>query len=82
MQASVLKDEARKTIERLQTMRDEVRLQLHLAGMEAKDQWKRLEPRIQQVADRVATDGSEGAKAALHEITEELRAFRASLEKH
>jgi hypothetical protein len=30
----------------LQQLRDEIRLKLHLASMEAKDEWSRLEPQV------------------------------------
>lgn len=82
MDTAIWKDEARKAIDRLQSVRDEIRVQLHLAGMDAKDRWRSLEPRIQEVTDRLAHEGSEGAKKAFHEIAEEAKAFRASLDRH
>lgn len=82
MNTATWRDEARKAVDRLQSVRDEIRVQLHLAGMDAKDRWRDLEPRIQEVTDRLAREGSEGAKAAFHELMEELRTFRASLERH
>lgn len=82
MDTAIWKDEARKAVDRLQSVRDEIRVQLHLAGMDAKDRWRSLEPRVQEVTDRLAREGSEGAKKAFQEIMDEVKAFRASLERH
>lgn len=58
----------RKEIEQrraeLETLRDEIRVRMHLAGMEAKERWSKLEPRIDAFEQRArhATD------EALHEL--------------
>src|SRR6185436_13789608 len=44
-----LKSELRKSLERLQTLRDEVRVRLHLGSLELKDQWRKLEPHLGDV---------------------------------
>jgi predicted nucleic acid-binding Zn-ribbon protein len=36
----------------LKTMRDEIRIKLHLAGMDARDAWQKLEPRIDELEAR------------------------------
>lgn len=82
MDTALWKDEARKAVDRLQSVRDEIRVQLHLAGMDAKDRWHGLEPRIQDVTDRLLREGSEGAKKAFQEIVDEVKTFRASLVRH
>jgi uncharacterized coiled-coil DUF342 family protein len=33
----------------LKAMRDEIRIKLHLAGMDAKDAWAKIEPRIDKL---------------------------------
>jgi uncharacterized coiled-coil DUF342 family protein len=33
----------------LRAMRDEIRIKLHLAGMDAKDAWAKIEPRIDKL---------------------------------
>lgn len=57
----------------LKQLRDEIRLEIHLASMEAKEAWKNLEPRIH------------GAEHASHEALEGLlkqyREFRSGLKK-
>ena len=42
-----------KTLVRLEALRDEVRLKLHLAGMELKDEWARIEPEVRDAAHSV-----------------------------
>jgi hypothetical protein len=34
---------------------DEIRVRLHLAGMEAKDAWKKVEPKVEAFEGRVAS---------------------------
>ena len=63
----------------LRALRDEIRLELHLAGMEAKEAWKRLEPRIRDAEGKVERSVSSATHAALRELTESVREFRASL---
>ena len=42
----------------LQRLADEIRVKVHLAGMDAKDAWAKLEPRLETYQDKVhqATD--------------------------
>lgn len=82
METTALKGEARKALDTLQSLRDEIRLQIHLAGMDAKDRWHELEPRIESALVRAADGGSEIGKTLLHELTEELHKLRASLRSH
>ena len=48
-----LKRESQKVVEELQTLRDEIRLKMHLAGAEGKDAWNKLEPQLSQFEQRV-----------------------------
>ena len=73
-----LKNELRKSLSLLRTLRDEVRVSLHLAGMEAKDQWAKLEPRVNEV-ERAAHEASEASRAAIAETVEQVKKLRDSL---
>jgi hypothetical protein len=73
-----LKTELHKSIALLGTLRDEVRVSLHLAGMEAKDQWAKLEPELTKV-ERAAHDASDASRTAVHEAVKSLKVFRDSL---
>lgn len=57
----------------LQRIADDIRLQLHLGGMEAKDAWSRLEPRLSHF-DRQASEVTSEVARGLKEVGQELRA--------
>lgn len=73
-----LKKELEKGVTRLQTLRDEVRVRLHLAGMDLKEQWKKLEPHLEEV-EKKAADVTDDARAMLGEAVKKLEKLRASL---
>ena len=73
-----LKDEVKKNLENLQTLRDEVRVKIHLAGMELKNQWTKLEPRLDEV-EKAAHDITESSRAALADAIKRLEQLRESL---
>ena len=41
-----LKEELKKSVAALRTLRDEVRVKIHLAGLDAKTEWNKLEPHL------------------------------------
>ena len=66
MNTTDLKNEISRDLGKMQTLRDEVRLKLHLAGMDAKDEWNKLEPQL-LVAERAAeTFTEESYETCLH----------------
>ena len=66
-----LKSDLRKSLERLQTLRDEVRVRLHLGTLEVKDQWRKLEPHLGDVEKR-AEELTEASRAAIHDALKRL----------
>jgi hypothetical protein len=73
-----LKSEVEKTVALLQTLRDEVRVKVRLAGMDAKDRWKALEPELAKV-ERATQEVSEAARDAATKGVKALKEFLASL---
>jgi hypothetical protein len=74
-----LKVELKKSLELLRTIRDEVRVKMHLAGMEAKEEaWKKLEPLL-DAAERTAHEASDASRAAVADAVKRLKAFRETL---
>ncbi|MGZ3479626.1 MAG: hypothetical protein ACXWK8_01940 [Myxococcaceae bacterium] len=73
-----LKSELKKGVDLLRTLRDEVKVKLHLAGMDAKDQWAKLEPELSKV-ERAADQATESSKKLLDETLKRLKAIRDSL---
>jgi LPS O-antigen subunit length determinant protein (WzzB/FepE family) len=74
-----LKNELQKSLGLLKTLRDEVRVRLHLASMDIKDQWKKIEPRLEDAEKKAVEQVSEASRAALTEAVKRLEKFRASL---
>ena len=76
-----MKADLQKSLESLQTLRDEIRVRIHLAGMEVKDLWNKLEPRLLE-AERLAEEATETSRAALHDLLERAKELRSSLHQH
>lgn len=75
-------DDLKKTLAELRTMADEIRVQLHLAGMDAKDKWNRdLEPKLFSFEKRVELEVTAATKTAAHDLREAMHHFRGSLKK-
>ena len=75
--ATELKDEIKKGLDSLQALRDEVRVKLHLAGMEVKAEWNKLEPHIFDVEQK-AHEASDASRHAVAEAVEKLKKLRDS----
>ena len=79
-----LKRESQKVVEELQTLRDEIRLKMHLAGAEGKDAWNKLEPQLSQFEQRVgqaADDSLEELRKAGTELKANFQKFYQSMRK-
>jgi hypothetical protein len=76
--ATDLKAELEKSVSLLKTLRDEARVKLHLAGMDAKSKWKELEPHLDAVED-AAKQASDASHAAVVKGVESLKAFLKGL---
>lgn len=58
---------------------DELELQVHLMGMDARDQWHELQKRLQAVERQITHTGERTADVVtqeLHEVRDALRALR------
>jgi len=64
----------------VQRQRDELRLQLHLAKAEAKQEWEHLEVKFDQARAKMAVIGREAGKAA-HEVGAALKLALEELRK-
>jgi hypothetical protein len=71
-----LKQQIKSSLQDLTTLRDEVRLQIHLAGMEAKQNWEQiLEPQIKDTG-RLAQEASAITQKAIEDLVKRVRGFR------
>jgi len=72
-----LKKSAKDMVSELQQARDEIRVQLHLAGMETKDTYRDLETKLTNFETRVHEIGDEPA----HELIEAFDHLRKAFDK-
>jgi hypothetical protein len=77
MKSETLKESLQEAFAELETLRDEIRLNLHLAGMDLRDEWKSLEKRLpdRQAAERL----KDATREAVDSLTREVRAFKQRL---
>ncbi len=66
------------SISLLRRLRDEIRVDVHLARMDAKDRWHALEPQF-AVAEKAAREISEASKRTLQTTVEAFQLLKASL---
>lgn len=61
-----LRDEINSLVEKLRQERDELKVQLHLAGMEAHDEWEKLEEQWHKLQGKGRQAGKNVAESAAH----------------
>jgi hypothetical protein len=70
--------ELAKDLDRMHTLRDEVRVRLHLASMDAKDEWRKLERQLAGV-EKSAGVVTQTSRELVNKALERLVAFRQLL---
>jgi hypothetical protein len=79
MHANQIKEEVDKNIQRLETLRDEVKVRLHLASLDAKKEWdETLSPKLLEV-EQTAKSITESGRSAAMELVAKLEDFLARL---
>lgn len=71
-------DLVQNSLAALRTLRDEIRVDLNLAGKEVRDRWRRLEVRLQAAETRARETRREGARS-LAALIENAKDFRTRL---
>jgi hypothetical protein len=77
--AQDIKSELDKSAKVLRSLRDEVRVQLHLGGVEVKEEWRRLEPRLEATLERATKEVTDASQKAITEITAAVHRLRQTL---
>lgn len=68
--------------EDLKRTRDEIRLQIHLASMEARDEWNELETKWEKFAQKAQLkETAENLSEAAEELASEIKAGYVKLKK-
>jgi hypothetical protein len=81
MDTHQLKVEVDKSLQKLTTLRDEARLKLHLATLEAKTEWdEKLAPRILDM-ESSAKNATEQSRSSLNELVQKVEQFVQHLRK-
>lgn len=71
-----VKTQIKTSLQNLAALRDEIRLQLHLAGMDAKQNWEEiLEPQIED-ANKLAEDATAISQKAIEDVIARVKSFR------
>lgn len=76
--------EVDKAIAQLRTIRDEIKLHLHLAGKDAQDAWRKLEPTLgdlEQKMDQVTEATKDKAQELLQRFGELRERMKQSAKK-
>ncbi|GMV11915.1 MAG: hypothetical protein HS104_38240 [Polyangiaceae bacterium] len=77
-----LKRNLNQDLTELLRLRDEIRVKVHLAGLDAKSAWKALEPRLDQLEREAREDGvlvKDASVALAKDLKKALEQFRARL---
>lgn len=79
MDTQHMKEEVDRNVARLQTLRDEVKVQLHLASLDAKKEWDEvLSPKVFEL-EQSAKSLSEPTRAKAKELVSRVEDFLARL---
>ena len=70
----------KKNLEQLQTLRDEIRLKIHLAKMDVKDTWNQIEAQLSDVEKAAEDTTNEAARTAVDGAIKRLQALRAAIQ--
>lgn len=74
-----LEESIDKAITELETVADEIRVKVHLAGMDATTAWnEKLEPRLHEAREH-ASEAKAASKLAIEDALKAFKAFAASL---
>ena len=77
-----VKNELTKATEKLATLRDEAKLHLHLATLDAKQEWEeKLEPRIAELQSSAA-QLTESSRATVQDLITRVEGFVSKLRHH
>jgi hypothetical protein len=61
-------------VSNLKQIRDELKLQIHLAKKDAQDEWEDLEDKMEDLVEKAGLgETGEGVKGAVEELGEELK---------
>jgi transposase len=78
-----MKAELQEMLDEVKKLRDELKVKVHLAGMDAKETWKKLEPRVEELQKQAVDAGKKAAdevKASAVKLKEAFEALRKKMQ--
>lgn len=79
MDTNHIKIEVEKNIEKLTALKDEVKLKLHLASLDAKKEWdEKIEPHVLEI-EQTAKNVSESSRTAVKDVVAKVEDFVSRL---
>jgi hypothetical protein len=69
---TTLRKDVEDALFELEKLADEVRVKIHLANMDARDAWNRLEPKLEE-AKAHGREATKASRAAIRDTVEALR---------
>jgi len=67
-------NEFNDVVDTLKQMRDELRVQIHLASKDVQDDWEELEEKMKNITDKAGLDETgEGVGSAIEQLGQELK---------
>ncbi|MEW5853844.1 MAG: hypothetical protein AB2A00_34025 [Myxococcota bacterium] len=78
MNKEELKRRTDEALNNMRRIRDEIRVDLHLASMDLKDRWTELEPRLAQ-AEKLAEEISDTSRKAVEEVVAKAKELRNAM---
>jgi chromosome segregation ATPase len=80
-QTRAVKSELERDIAELEHVRDEIRLKLHLCGMDLRSSWRKLDKRLELLEERFGREGDHVAETT-RQLAKELKtSFRELKER-
>ena len=74
------KAELQKALGELQTLRDELKVKVHLARADVRDEWEELEKKLEHLRSKLGVAGDEAGKAA-QDVGAALKLVAAEIRK-
>lgn len=78
MDTETLSTDMQHAITKLQGLRDEIRVRLHLGSLDVKQQWDALDPQVAEL-EKMGHDATDAAKEKLHLLVVKVGELRAKL---
>lgn len=78
--AEQLKENLQQMLKLLKTLRDEIRVDVHLAGMDAQDRFRSLDKQLEEL-ERDADRATDATRDALGELLRGFKRFAETLKK-